>query len=66
MPDPREIEPEIAAILRAARIRPSKVTFINHTLPTIFTIDVWKNGLRLIYSRGFLDMVRGMPPCAEG
>lgn len=58
---PISVEPEIAAILAAARIRPNKVTFINHTLPVIFTVDVWKSGLRLIYSRGFLDMVRGMP-----
>ncbi len=59
-----EIEPEIAAILAAARLRPTKVTFINHTLPYVFTIDLWKGGIRLIYSKGFLDVVRGMAPHA--
>lgn len=53
----RPVEPEIQQILKAINLAVARITFIKAD-KVIFTIDQTHEGVRLIYSRGFLDLLK--------
>jgi hypothetical protein len=55
-----EIEPEIRRIIDATGLTPSKIAFVK-TGKTMFAIDRYKDGIRVIYSDAFLEEIRSVP-----